>query len=179
MVINGEVWTAEITKVLITEKLNGGEAVLWNVYEQLGDEINGNVVHTATEDCVPWSRVDLFVKRHGRSRRVYMYGVLWGWSAENLDNLEELIATTVTWENWITEDELSHHTTSRPDVDGSRVVRATQNKLRSTIKARADVGDVRLVLDEDLGTAEVTDLQLKLGWIDQKIVRFDISVTNT
>lgn len=59
------------------------------------------------------------------------------------------------------------------------VVCSAENELRCSVIPRADVRDVWLVFNEDLGTAEVAKLQNARGGIEEQILRFNISVTDT
>ena len=61
----------------------------------------------------------------------------------------------------------------------SRIICGSENQLWSTIIARADVRYVRLVLDQDLGTAKVTKLQHPGIGVKQEILGFDVPVTDS
>lgn len=48
--------------------------------------------------------------------RVHGSDLFSGWSPENLDDLDELIDTRLSWEERLTQHQLGHHATSRPDI---------------------------------------------------------------
>lgn len=64
----------------------------------------------------------------------------------------------------------------RTDLGG--VVGGTEDKFRRAIVARADVRDIGLVLDQDLSTAKVAELQYASSGIKQEILRLDVAVAD-
>lgn len=62
----------------------------------------------------------------------------------------------------------------RTNVGG--VICCTEDQLRSTIISRADVADVGLASNKDLGTSKITELEDTRHWIEQKVLRFDITM---
>lgn len=58
------------------------------------------------------------------------------------------------------------------------VVGCAKDELRGTIIARADIRDVRLVRNQDLGASEIAELEDAGIWIKQKVLRFDISMAD-
>ena len=69
----------------------------------------------------------------------------------------------------------------RTDVDCTdvrRVVRRTKDELGRTVVAGADVADVGLACDEDLGRAEVAEFEDAGGRVKEEVLRLDVSVTD-
>ena len=58
------------------------------------------------------------------------------------------------------------------------VVGGTKDELRSAVVARADVRHVGLVLDKDLGTPEIAELQDTGIWIQQEVLWLDVTVAD-
>lgn len=58
------------------------------------------------------------------------------------------------------------------------VVGSTEDEFRSAVIARADVRDVGLICDQDFGATKITELEYASIRIKQKILRFDISMTD-
>lgn len=58
------------------------------------------------------------------------------------------------------------------------IVGSTKDELGGTVVSGADIRDVRLVLDKDLGTAEVAQLQDAAVGIKQKVLGLDVSVAD-
>ena len=63
-------------------------------------------------------------------------------------------------------------------TDFGSVIGGTKDELRSAVVARADVGDVWLARNKNLGTAEITKLEDAGAGIKQKILRLDVAVTD-
>lgn len=64
-------------------------------------------------------------------------------------------------------------------TDLSSVVCCAKDQLGSTVVSRANVRHVWLVLDQNLRTSKITQLQDARGGIEQQVLRLDISMTNT
>lgn len=64
-------------------------------------------------------------------------------------------------------------------TDLGSVVGSTKDELRGPVVSRADIRDVGLICDQDFGATEVTELEYAGIRIKQKILRFDISMTDT
>jgi hypothetical protein len=56
------------------------------------------------------------------------------------------------------------------------IVRSAKYKLRGSVVSRADVGDIRFIFDENLCAPEVAQLQYTTGWIQEQVLRLDISM---
>jgi len=59
-----------------------------------------------------------------------------------------------------------------------RVVGGAKDEFRGTVVPGTDVRDVRLVLHEDLGAAEITELQDTGGRVKEQVLRLDVPVAN-
>jgi len=57
-------------------------------------------------------------------------------------------------------------------------VRRSEDQFRRSIAPRADVGNVRLPLDQLLGGAKVADLHQIGLWIHQDVLGLDVPMTN-
>jgi len=60
-----------------------------------------------------------------------------------------------------------------------RVVGRAKDEFGSTIVARADVRDVGLILDQDLGTAKVAELEDAGSGVEEQVLGLDVSVADT
>lgn len=58
------------------------------------------------------------------------------------------------------------------------IVGCSEDKLRGTIIARADVGDIGLVRNEYLRASKIAKLEDTGIWVEQKILRLDISMAD-
>lgn len=130
-----------------------------------------------SENLLPWQRSDLWepvffvIWVHG----LYLF---FRWSSQNFDDLDELVNTAFTWENWLTQHEFSDNTADGPNINICSVIRITENKLRSPVVSRTYVGNVWLSKDELLCTTEVTKLEHVGLHITENVLWLDISVTN-
>ena len=69
----------------------------------------------------------------------------------------------------------------RKDVDCTdvgRVVRRTKDELWRTVVAGADVADVGLACDENLGRAKVTELEDAGGRVEEEVLRLDVAMAD-
>lgn len=66
---------------------------------------------------------------------------------------------------------------SAAPTDVGHVVRGTKDQLWSSVVSRADIADVGLSGNEDLGRTEITQLQDTGRRVEQKVLGFDVSVT--
>lgn len=64
-------------------------------------------------------------------------------------------------------------------TDLGGIIGCAEDQLRGTIVPRTDIRHVRLVLDEDLGTPEITKLENTSVRIEQEILRLDIAMADT
>jgi hypothetical protein len=99
-----------------------------------------------------------------------------GRRSQDLDDLYELVNTRLAREQWLSKHQLCHDATCGPHIcrrlacgyfqlqhnqrtDLGGVVCGSKNQLRRAVVPGADVGHVRLVLDQDLGTSEIAELE--------------------
>ncbi len=61
----------------------------------------------------------------------------------------------------------------------SCIVGSAKNELGSSIVARADIRDVRLVGNQDLSTTKITQLQNTSIWVKQEVLRLYISMADS
>lgn len=66
---------------------------------------------------------------------------------------------------------------SAAPTDVGHVVRSTKDQLWSSVVSRADIADVGLSSNEDLGRTEITQLQDTGRRVEQKVLGFDVPVT--
>ena len=64
-------------------------------------------------------------------------------------------------------------------TDLGSVIGGTKDQLGCTVISRADVRDIGFVLDQDFGAAKVAELQYPGVWIEQKVLRLDIPMTDS
>lgn len=72
----------------------------------------------------------------------------------HLDNLDQLIHAAVSWEYWLSEQQLSQNAARWPDVNVCRVICGAENELGGAIIPRADIRHVGLSADQLLGTGQ-------------------------
>lgn len=130
-----------------------------------------------------------------------------GRCSQNLDDLDKLVDARLAGEERLAQHELGHDAASRPHVceidqsarlspeneqtkddrgyrdvlwhtDFGSVVRSSEDELRSAVIPRTDVRDVGLVLDEDLGAAEVAQLEHVRVGVEKEVLRLDVSVAD-
>lgn len=108
--------------------------------------------------------------------RVHCADLVASWSAQNFDDLDKLVDTRLAWEKRLTEHELCHDAAGGPHIwirvnstaaqackhkhtDLGGVVCRSKNQLGRPVVTRANVRHVWLVLDKNLGAAEIAQLQ--------------------
>ena len=64
-------------------------------------------------------------------------------------------------------------------TDLGGIVSSTEDEFWRTVVSRADVGDVWLILHQNLCRAKVTQLQNTGVRVQKQVLRLDISVTDT
>lgn len=105
--------------------------------------------------------------------------MLLGWSAENFDDLYELVDTGLTWEDRLAQHEFSDDAADRPDIDTGGVIRIAKDELRRAIVAGADVTYVRLTRDQLFGTTEVAQFEDVASVVAEDVLRLNVSMANT
>eukprot|EP00983_Pelagomonas_calceolata_P094075 1157845-Pelagomonas_calceolata.AAC.3 len=98
---------------------------------------------------------------------VHGVNLLAGGRAQHLNDLHQLVHTTLAREQRLPQQQLCHHAANGPHVDGSSVISCAEDELGSTVVARADVGDVGLASNEDLQSTVVEymhELAVNLHW---------------
>ena len=63
-------------------------------------------------------------------------------------------------------------------TDLCRIICGTENQFRRPVVARTDVGNIRFILDEDLGRSEITQLQNTRVQIDQEVLGLDVTMAD-
>lgn len=66
----------------------------------------------------------------------------------------------------------------RQPTNLSRVVRGAENELGGAVVSGADVRNIGLVLDQDLGAAKVAQLQDAAIRVEQEVLRLDVAVAD-
>jgi hypothetical protein len=59
------------------------------------------------------------------------------------------------------------------------VVGGSKDEFRSAVVSRADVRDIRLILNEDLGASEITKLQDTTVGVEKKVLGLDIAMADS
>ena len=96
----------------------------------------------------------------------------------HLDDFDELVHAGLAREEGHPEEQLGEHAPHRPDVDAARVVRGAKYQLGGPIVAGANVGHVRLALDQDLGAAKVAELEQVRLRVDKQVLRLDVAMAH-
>ena len=69
-----------------------------------------------------------------------------------------------TWEDGLPQQQLSHDTAHRPDIDGGGVLRGAEDKLGRPVKPRADIADIGLPRHQHLQKWPRLSIQTALFW---------------
>ena len=93
-----------------------------------------------------------------------------------LYDLHQLIHARITWEDGLSQQQLRQHAAGTPNIDFGRVIDCTEDEFGCPIVPTAYVRYVRLTLHQVLGTAKIAQLQNTAVWIEQEVLRFNISV---
>ena len=70
-----------------------------------------------------------------------------------------MVDAAFSWEDGLAEHQLSNDAAHRPDINVGAIVGVSEDELGGAVVARADVGDVRLALNQLLCAAEVAQLE--------------------
>ena len=103
------VWVTQLIEIWVYKSSKGSWSCLWIVLQKLGNEVNGFSWGSVSEHFLPWKRSDLWesiffiVRVHGLN-------LFFRWGSKNLDDLNQLVDTTFTWEDWLAEHELCNDT---------------------------------------------------------------------
>ncbi|KAI3487957.1 hypothetical protein L1887_48040 [Cichorium endivia] len=168
---------AKLVEEGVAERLDGGETRAGRVLEQSGDEVDGVGRRARTEDLGEGMRSDLgelvlhVVGVHGLD-------LLARGRAEHLDDLDELIDAALAGEERLPLHELGHDAACGPDVDVGGVIGGAKDELGSSVVPGADVADVGLAGDEDLGGAKVAELEDAGRGVEQQVLRLDVAVAD-
>lgn len=109
---------------------------------------------------------------------VHRLDLLAGGCAEDLDDLDELIDAALSGEEGLSEHELRHDAPGGPYVDVGRVVGRTKNELGSAVVAGADVRDIGLARDQDLGGPKVAELEDACSRVEEQVLGLDVPMTD-
>jgi hypothetical protein len=114
--------------------------------------------------------------------------------SEDLDDLDELVDAWFSREKGLAQHQLSHDTSRRPDIWKSEinliirgipltniggVVGGTKDQLWSSVVSRADVADIWLASNENLGGSEITQHEDTGGGIEEEVLGFNVSVADS
>ena len=169
-------WITELVEEWVNHGVGRRQSLSWRILKQARDKID-RVRVCLSEHLVEWVWFDLWelvlhvVRVHGAN-------LIPGWGSKNLDDLDKLIDTGLSWEEWLSEHQLCHNTARRPHVNFCGVVRRAEDQLWCSVVSGADVRHVWLILHQDLGTAKVAELENTGSWVQQKVLWLDISVAD-
>lgn len=169
-------WVAKLVEEWMNHGVGSGQALSWCVLEEAGDEVNGVRV-CLSEDFIEWVWLDLWeLVLHV----VWVHGadLIPGWSSQHLNDLNELVNSRLSREEWLSEHQLCHDAASRPHINLGCVVCCAEDQLWGSVVSGADVRHVWLVLDQDLGTTEVAELEDTGSWIQQKVLWLDVAMAD-
>lgn len=100
-------------------------------------------------------------------------------STQDLDDLDELVDSTLPWEYGLAEHELCNDAADGPDIDLGGIIRVSKDQFGRSIVPRANIGDVGLSRHKVLSAPEIAHLKDVRVGIHQDILRLDISVTDS
>lgn len=100
-------------------------------------------------------------------------------STQHLDDLHKLVDTRLSREKRLTQHQLSHYTTSRPDVNVGGVVGSSKDELRCSVVSGTDVADIRFTSNQDLGRSKVAELENSSCRVEEKVLWFDITMADS
>lgn len=174
---HADLTSSELVEEGVAESLNCCETGARSVLEKSRNEVNGIGRCARTEDFGEgvWSDLRELVLHvigvHGLdlfSRRC----------TQNLDDLDKLVDTTLTGEERLPLHKLGHDTSCRPNVDVGGVVGCSEDELRSSVVSRADVADVGLSCNQDLGGTKVAELENASRRVEKQVLGLDVTVTD-
>lgn len=90
-----------------------------------------------------------------------------------------MVHRRLTEEQWLAEEHFCNDTSCRPQIARAVVVGVAKCQLWCSVKTRTDVGEIWLTLHNLLSTAEVTDFELMVFWIDENVSRLYVSMADT
>lgn len=64
----------------------------------------------------------------------------------------------------------------RQHTNLGRVIGGTEDEFRGAVVSRTDVGDVRFVLHQNLGTTEIAKLEYAAVWVKEQVLRLDVTM---
>ena len=108
--------------------------------------------------------------------RVHVNDLGLGGRSHHLDDLDQVVDAALADEQGQPVDHLQDHAPSRPDVDHRGVLVGAEDQLRRSVAPRADVGQVRLTLPDDLGRPEIA--QDGIPAFEEDVVWLDVSMAD-
>ena len=166
---------AQLVEEGVGTPLEGLDAAVGGVRQRRADVVHCLFGRLGSEHFPPLAGLDLGELELGVVG-VHGADLLPSGGAEDLDDLDELIDAGIAGEERLAEKELGPDTSLGPNVNGGRVVGAAKDELGGAIVARADVGHIRLPLDEGLGATKVAQLELLRVGIDEEVLRLYVAV---
>lgn len=145
------------------------------ILQHFRDEVYHKWVRTLREEIVPahalhfWKLFVLVVWIH--CSQIFL-----SWRPQLFYNFYYLCVSILTLKERCSKQHLCHNAACRPDIDGLVVFVIAKDEFRCSVVAAGDVGDARVVSIVLLSRAKVTYLQNVTTWVNQEIVRLDISV---
>lgn len=123
---------SQFIKVGISQRVKRQRSGSWVEYQESCHEINCFLWCPGSENSVPRERLDL---------RESVLFVFWVHSknlvslrsSEDLDNLDELVNSTFSWEYRLSKHEFSDDTSDSPDVDLCCILRVAEDQFRRSI----------------------------------------------
>lgn len=173
----GGVWVAELVKVGMRENLDGGGPLFGRVLEHGLEQLDG-VGQRALEYAGEGVGAYLWEALLRAVMRVHGLDLVAGRRAQHFYDLDELINAVSTGEKWLAQHELGHDADAAPHVDLGSVVDGAEYEFWGAVVARADVRDVGFAPYQDLGAAEVAQLEDACSRVAQQVAGLDISVAD-
>jgi hypothetical protein len=122
----------------VREGLECVRALCWWVLEYRGNEVDGIGGRAAPKNFVPRMRADLGKLELGVVR-IHSSNLLAGWCSQHLDDLNQLVNSTLPWEEWLAEKHLRRHTPRAPNINRGGIFCSTKYQLRGTVVPRTDI----------------------------------------
>lgn len=148
------------------------------VHKQSADESDCLRVSIRLENFVPRNRIDMW-KPVFLIIWVHLQDLFFGRRSKYFDDFDDLVDSTVSWEDRHCKHQLCDDTSYAPQVDRAVVLGVAEDQLWSPVISRTDIGNVWLTFDQLLGAAKVTQFNQMVISIYQDVLRLNVAVTDT
>ena len=105
------VWVSQFIEVGVKQSHQWFRPLRWIVTEESGHEGDGVSWGPVPEDLFPGQRLDLWESIFGVIF-VHCQNLVTGWCPQDFDDLDELVNTTLSWENWLSKHDFCDNATT-------------------------------------------------------------------